>query len=192
MKSNCGAATIVFDGFDQMSTKDHEQARQMAEQPPGVDVFITEKGSIHNTREEFLANGKNKEQLIKLLSVALTQGGHQVIVFEGDADTQIATEAIDLACNKKNVTVFAKDTDILILLMYFWNSKMVEITMTFQAKKNKNKKLSNVQKVVADLSPQVAKNLVFIQAWSGCDIIVWNEADLKMFIISYGEYFDLN
>lgn len=66
--------------------------------------------------EEFLANGKNKEQLIKLLSVALTQDGHQVIVCEGDADTQIVFEAIDLARNKENVTVFAEDMDILILL----------------------------------------------------------------------------
>ena len=75
VKSNYGTATIVFDEYGQMSTKDHEHARRMAEQPPGADVFVTEKGSIHHMREEFLANGKNKGQMIKLLSVALTQDG---------------------------------------------------------------------------------------------------------------------
>ena len=54
MKSNCGTATIAPDGYGQMSTKDHEHARRMAEQPPGADVFVTEKVSIYHTSEEFL------------------------------------------------------------------------------------------------------------------------------------------
>ena len=41
--------------------------------------------------------------------------------------------------------------------------------MTSRTKKNKKKKLVNVQKVMADLSPFVVKNLLSIHAWSGCD-----------------------
>ena len=94
----------------------------MTEQLPGADIFVTEKGAIYHTHEEFLANGKSKEQSIKLLSVVLTLGGHQMIVCEGDADKQIVGETIDLVSNKENVTVFAENTDMLILLLYFWNS----------------------------------------------------------------------
>ena len=82
VKSKCGTATIVLDGYDQMPAKDHEHARQMTEQPQDVDVFVTEKGAINHMHQKFLANGKNEEQLIKLLSVALTQDQPQVIVCE--------------------------------------------------------------------------------------------------------------
>lgn len=82
VKSKCGTATIVLDGYDQMPAKDHERARQMTEQPQDVDVFVTEKGAINHMHQKFLANGKNEEQLIKLLSVALTQDQPQVIVCE--------------------------------------------------------------------------------------------------------------
>lgn len=54
VKSNYGTTTIFFDRYGQISTKDHKYARQMAEQPPGADAFVTEKGSIHPSREEFL------------------------------------------------------------------------------------------------------------------------------------------
>lgn len=94
----------------------------MTEQPPGANIFVNEKGAIYHSHEEFLANAKSKEQSVKLLPVALTLGGHQMIVCEGDADKQIVGETIDLVSNKENVTVFAENTDMLILLMYFWNS----------------------------------------------------------------------
>ena len=86
----------------------------MAEQSPRAHFFVTEKESIHHTREEFLANCTNKEQLIILLSVALTQDRHQVIECGMDADIQIIVETIDFACNRENV--FSEDTDILISL----------------------------------------------------------------------------
>ena len=69
------------------------------------------------------------------MSVTLTQDRHQLIVCEGDADTQTAGEVLDLPFNKENVTVFAEETDINTLLRNFWNSKMAEIFMTPEAKK---------------------------------------------------------
>lgn len=37
VKSNYGTATIVFDRYGQMSTKDHKHAIQLAEQPPDAE-----------------------------------------------------------------------------------------------------------------------------------------------------------
>ena len=62
VKSKYGTVTIVFDGYGQVSTKDHEHAKQTAEQLPGVHVFTTDKGLIHHTCEEFLANSKTKNK----------------------------------------------------------------------------------------------------------------------------------
>ena len=134
-----------------------------------ADVFVTEKGSIHHTREEFLVDGNNKEQLIKLFSVALTQYGHQLIVCKGDADTHIVGEVIDLTCNKENDPVFAEDTDILIFLMHLWNSKMAEIFMASKTRKNRKGKFGQCEESRGK-SPLVVKNLLFMHAWSGCDI----------------------
>ena len=134
-----------------------------------ADVFVTEKGSIHHAREEFLVNGNNKEQLIKLLSVALTQYGHQLIVCKWDADTQIVGKAIDLTCNKENDPVFAGDTDILIFLMCLWNSKMAEIFMASKTRKNRKEKFGQCAESRVK-SPLVVKNVLFMHAWSGCDI----------------------
>ena len=41
VKSNYGTATIVFDGYGQMSTKDHKHAIQLAEQPPDAEWRIS-------------------------------------------------------------------------------------------------------------------------------------------------------
>lgn len=89
------------------------------------NAFVTKKGLIHHTCEEFLVNGRNSEQLITLFSVVLTQDRHHVVVCEEDAGTQKVGEATDLAYNKENATAFAEDINILPLLMYFWKCKLV-------------------------------------------------------------------
>ena len=100
------------------------------------------------------------------MPVALTQDRHQVIICEGNANTQIVREAIDLTCHKKNVSVRRRHgyTYITDAFLEKQNGK----DMTFEAKKNKKKNLVNVRKVMTDLSPLVVKNLLFIPAWSGC------------------------
>ena len=70
---------------------------------------------------------------------------------------------------KEKITVFAEHTDMLILMIYIWNRKIAEIFMTSRTKKNKKKKLVNVQNLMADLSPLVVKNVLSIHAWNGCD-----------------------
>ena len=41
VKSNYGTATIVFDGYGQMSTKDHKHAIRLEEQPPDAEWRIS-------------------------------------------------------------------------------------------------------------------------------------------------------
>ena len=53
----------------------------------------------------------------------------------GDADTMIASTALDHACTGDNVELIAADTDLLIMLIYFWNSLIGKIIMKTEAKK---------------------------------------------------------
>ena len=141
-----------------MSAKDHEHIRRLNSQQESADVFVFEEVTVHYSREEFLSNTKNKEQLIKLLASHFVTQGHQVLNCEEGADTQIVTEALDVACRKENVTVVAEDTDILVLLLYVWNTGIEEIFHDIRTKKE-----------AGNLNYNFIKNLLFIHAWSGCD-----------------------
>ena len=52
--------------------------------------------TVHDTREEFSCNTRNKAQLIKLLSQYLKEDGHTVMNCEDDAETQIFKAAFRL------------------------------------------------------------------------------------------------
>lgn len=152
LKVNYGVCTVVFDGYGKMSIKDHEHSRRLNGQQPSADVLVFEEGTVHHSREEFLSNTKNKEQLIKLLTSHFVTQGHKVLNCEEDADTHIMRAALDVACRKENVTVVAEDTDILVMLLYFWNTEMGEIFMRSEPRKKQEKKLINVQRVAENLN----------------------------------------
>ena len=48
----------------------------------------------------------------------------------------IVSTAVDHACAGDNIELIAADTDLLIMLLYFWNSLMGQIIMRTEATKN--------------------------------------------------------
>ena len=159
----------MFDGYKSKITKDHEHERRTLKHQTCAEVLVKEDTNVYHPREEFLKNEKNKEQLIKCLARYLRDDGHTVIECEGDADTHIIEAALDIVCQGKDVTVVADDTDIFIMLLYYWNSEMGEIFMRSEARKNQNLRLVNIKKVLEHLNCNVIKNLLFIHAWGGCN-----------------------
>jgi len=108
---------VVFDGYNSgPTTKDHEHFRRSVMSAPNIQV--TELHQVHLNQTAFLSNGNNKSQFIKLLSKHPTDDGHIVTQATGDADTDIAKAAIDIAASGKAVTVVADDTDVLVLLVH--------------------------------------------------------------------------
>ena len=142
LKVNYGVCTVVFDAYGKMAIKDHKHLRRLNSQQTSENVLVFEEGTVHYSKEKFLSNTKNKEQLIKLLASHFVTQGHQVLNCEEDADTQIVREALEVACRKENITVVAEDIDILVLLLYFWNTEMGEIFMTSEPRKKQEKSLS--------------------------------------------------
>ena len=65
-------------------------------------------------------------ELISLLSEYLTGDGQDVHVCEGDADNKIVSTALEVA-QESPVIVVADDTDIAVMLLYHWNSKLSDI-----------------------------------------------------------------
>ena len=50
----------------------------------------------------------------------------------------IVSTVLDHACTRDNVELIAADTDLLIMLIYFWNSLMGQIIMKTEATKKQN------------------------------------------------------
>ncbi len=113
-------ATVVFDGYgEESSTKDHEHMRRMVGKKVSQDLRVTPELTISCDREVFLANEKNKEALITMISSEMTSHNITVRQAREDGDTLIVKSAIDLVASvNRPVVVVAQDTDILILLCY--------------------------------------------------------------------------
>ena len=73
-------------------------------------------------------------QIIKLLSEQLQKEDHKVTNCDADADTNIVDAALDIICDNNIATVVAEDTNILILLVYFWNCEMADVYLRTKAK----------------------------------------------------------
>ena len=95
--------------------------------PRRADVLADENINVLHSREEFLSNSNNKHQLIKLLAKHFRGDCHTVIEYEGDRYTQIVAPAFDVSCQKQDVIVVADNTDVLVLLLYFWSLEIGDI-----------------------------------------------------------------
>lgn len=164
-----GVCSVVFDGYQSKSTKDHEHSRRSQVHQKCPDIAFTEDNTVHVGQHFFLTNSNNKERLIDLISKYLKQDGHDVRQCDNDADTAIVDVALEYACSGKPVTVIAEDTDILVLLVYFWNSEMAEISMRCQSRKGCQLKVYDIARLAQGLDNKVVKNILFLHAWGGCD-----------------------
>ena len=77
--------------------------------------------------------------------------------------------ALDHACSGGNVELIVADTDPLIMLTYFWNSLIGEITIKSEATKN-NKAMERGIGNIIDCIADVRKYLTLVHTFSGFDI----------------------
>ena len=102
---------MVFDGYkDGPSTKDMTLMRRSEKCSQRLIVF-TENTKFTVSKEDFLSNLSNKDQLLHLMGEKLKQEGCEVIFAEEDADVQIAKSSVDASLTK-NVTLIGEDTDL--------------------------------------------------------------------------------
>ena len=69
VKRNYGTCFVVFDGYDvSSSVKSNEHERRMNRNGSSPDVIIKVENEVPCSKERFLSNVTNKQQLISLLS----------------------------------------------------------------------------------------------------------------------------
>ena len=160
-----GKCVIVFDGYETVSTKDHEHQRRVKLAKTSADIQVLETNAVHNSQDAFLRNSRNKSQFIFLLTKNLRKEGHTVVNCEEDADTKVASAAIDLAAVGRSVTVIADDTDIIFLLTYHFQENMADIYF----KSEKTMKTWSIRDIVHIIGPMFKNHILFLHAWLGCD-----------------------
>ena len=79
--------------------------------------------------------------------MALESEGHTILKSDGDADTVIVSSVLDHACTGTNVTLIATDTDLFIMLLYFWNNRMGKVVMKSEATKKHGATVRDVGKI---------------------------------------------
>ena len=169
--SNYGQCTVVFDGYgENASTKDHEHNRRLlkAKGTPIMSVEL-ENRFADVTQKSFLNNSKNKQNFINLLS--------DVVVHRtGDADIAVVSKVLVYACACISVKLIGADTELLIMLLYFWNSEMAEITMLSEPTKKNEGIVRSISRIAENIS-DIRKHVTFVPSFGGCDTIYVDFSD---------------
>lgn len=163
-----GRAIVVFDGYDEMSTKAMTQQRR-ASGKVAATVTFTESMSITLKKDNFLSNPKNKQRFLMMLSQALQNAGCVTYHSDGDADLLIVKTAVESARTKTTVLV-GDDTDLLVLLCYHASEDGCDLYFRPEPKANaRGARVWHMKKVKDQLGREVCRNLLFLHAMTGCD-----------------------
>ena len=130
---------VVFDRYDEKpSIKDHEHQRRSRN---ASYIKVDLQNQISCRPKAFLKNSKNKAKFFELLSKHLANDGHDIRNSKGDANTLIVSAATQYTKKQDNeVVVVANDTNILVLLIYYWQKSVKLFMHSETAKKNGREK----------------------------------------------------
>ena len=102
---------IVFDEYLEPSPKDHEH--RFRQKNSCTDLVVRPEKKIPASRENFLTNWQNKEQLMEMLMETLTKVGEQILKSSKHADTLVVQKAVTQTYGgNKSVQVLANDSGL--------------------------------------------------------------------------------
>ena len=96
-----------------------------------------------------------------MLSISFIANSQDVFVCKGDANSEIALTALELA-KENQMVVVADGTDVAVMLLYHLKENLKDI---FFMSGNKCWSIKDAQCRFGDIK----EHLLFIHAWSGCD-----------------------
>ena len=93
---------------------------------------------------------------------------HTVVRCTGDATAMVVSTVLDYACTGGNVVLIAANTDLLIILIYVWNSIIGEITMNAEVTKKHKAIKFNIGNTAERING-VRTYLILVHAFSECN-----------------------
>ena len=110
VKSHYGRAVVVFDGYEESSTKDMTHMRR-SKGKKSVTVTFTIDMNLTITKEAFLTNVKNKKWFGHILGDHLEARGCQFFYAKEDADLLIVSKTLKEA-ERKDAVLVENDMDL--------------------------------------------------------------------------------
>ena len=161
-------AIVVFDGYESTNTKDMTH-QWWSKGKAGATVTVASNMTTTMKKEQFLANRKNKQQFIFMLSRELEKNNCKTYHASGDADLLIVQIAVQSASTSNTVLV-GDDTDLIVLLCYHAKLESHDLFFCPEPKKNTKKlRIWNIKATKEKLSQDICSNILFIHAFLGCD-----------------------
>ena len=106
---------VVFDGYEQCSTKDMMQKRRSLGKT-GSSVSFTLDMQLTTSKELFLSEISNKQRFIRSLGERLKANHCHVFHDTADGDLLIVRKAI-VSAQTMDTVILGDDTDLLVLLI---------------------------------------------------------------------------
>ena len=161
-------AIVVFDGYESMNTKDMTHQRR-SKGKAGATVTVAANMTTTMKKEQFLANRKNKQQFIFMLSSELEKNNCRTHHASGDADFLIVQKAVQSATTNNTVLV-GDDTDLIVLLCYHASLESHNLFFCPEPKKNTKKvRVWNIKVTKEKLGQDICQSILFMHAFLGCD-----------------------
>ena len=138
---------------------------------PGVKIIFDEQTPISSSKDDFLRHDDNKQRLIDMLAQQLRRAEYDVLNAQDDADYLLATTAIETATSMPTVLV-GDDTDLLCLLIHHGAERhlhQLTLKTSVKEKADDEPRVWNVQKLIERMGEDMAKRILFLHAFSGCD-----------------------
>jgi len=124
---------------------------------------------MNSKKERFLANSRNKQKFMHLLSGKLQTAGVETHHADADADLLIVLTAIESAKTQETVLV-GEDTDLLVLLCFHAKDLPHKLFLRPEPKANvKRPKKWDVEETRKGLGGDICDNILFLHAILGCD-----------------------
>jgi hypothetical protein len=128
------------------------------------------------SKEEFLANDRNKKCLITELMNRFVASNWIFKKAKENADVLIINTALDMAHNHDNVIIIGEDIDLLIILIGLCNSPNV-----YFLKPGKGNISLKIYSPMSAVDRTVAKHILFLHAMRGCNTTsaLYNQGKVK-------------
>ncbi|KYN08445.1 hypothetical protein ALC62_00577 [Cyphomyrmex costatus] len=160
--------TVVVDGYPEdvniIGTKTAERLRR-SRMFQTIEIAFTQHTILQTSQEKFLANNRNKERLIKMLTSYLIEAGIAVEQAFEDADTLIVETAIQRADVYDCVEIVGEDIDLLVLLTGLAHDK----NNIFFHKPAKGKTPASRFSSASFRNESISEHIFFLHAISSCD-----------------------
>jgi len=167
--SRYGKAVVVFDGYDDgPNTKDNTHQRRVGGYV-GSEVQYSKDMLLRGKKNAFLANTKNKQKFIYMLSDKLKESGIDTIHASADADVLVVKTAVQQAATQRT-TLVGDDTDLLVLLCYHVQMDSFKVYFSPRSKPTSKKtSVWDIQETKQNLGDSICKDILFLHAILGCD-----------------------